>query len=549
MQPSHLRTALHLALLFLGGGGVAGCGEGNPRAGLPGERARGAGFELRCDPGCGPESGALLGALSGVRDSVELWLGGEGPVVHRGRALRIRLHASPTSFERANRRLASGRFTEQRAFSHARSRSAHILAEGAPDPLRWREVGPGFQGERLVVHEAVHLAVYARVQDPRWPDWVSEGIAVHAEEGWAASRNHGPVPEPWLQTQRRLRAQLLEEERLPTLAALLRGEGGDLPLGARYALWGRLMGVLLEEPFRARTRAFLAELAGAPPAGGWSRGAVAARFHAHFDAEAADQVETALRARIASEDGGAPRWIELRRSSGWTREGALLQIPVGSDPMVWVETGATGPTVGGGAMAQEPHAQGPVSRGGDAPMPVVRVEGRPLTRRGGEVVLALADAGATPAAGLGVQVGADPRAPGARVPRLVRVPLAAPGLPWADPDLPQPAPFPAASSAPPSASASAPPSPPAAAHPPPPGASSIPVVPGSSPSTPPGLSPRLALEAGPGWLRLLAEGEVVASWEVPGFTPGTGWGVGAVGGEAVTWEGLRGGPAAPSSRE
>jgi len=389
--------------------------------GGPGERIRGEGFELRCDPGCGPRGQDLLADLARTRDSVAVWFGVDpdlAPMILDGeRKLRIRLYASEAPFLRADRRLASGRFARQQAFSHQRSRSAHILAEGAPDPFRWERFGPGFQGERLVVHEAAHLVTYALALDARWPSWVSEGIAAHAEEGWAAARSSTPLDsegqrgaEPWLHSQRHARARLLQAGDFPPASSLIRSDLAHLPLATRYAVWAAFVGVLLEEPFRERTRAFLREIAGPAPAPGWTGASVAHRFEERFDPATLSAVDARIHEVVSA---GEVAWVELRRSAGWT-PGGLLQLPVNLDPLLWrPSSGASGASSAYGHPA-----------GGVTLRAVAEEVGPGASPAGGMLlVLGVRDAALDgDAVGVVFRTGADPR--------LVRVPLQSDALPW-----------------------------------------------------------------------------------------------------------------------
>lgn len=467
--------------------------------GGPGERIRGEGFELRCDPGCGPDGRALVADLARTRDSVATWFGadlaasadnaGSSPRQGAGREprLRIRLYASPAAFLRADRRLTSGRFADQRAFSHERSRSAHILAEGSPDPHRWQRFGPGFQGERLAVHEAAHLASYVLAVDPGWPTWVSEGIASHAEERWAGTRSRVPegrTDEPWLHTRRYLRQRLLQDAELPGIGAVLRGDLSDLPLGARYAVWAGWMGVLLDPPFREQTRAFLAELAGPPPPGGWSRAGVAGRFEARFGEESRASLDEAFRARVAAE---SVEWIEGRRSAGWTREG-LLQLPVGRDPFLW-RPAPPGTSMTAFGLRVSVEILGP---GGDAGP--------------GQVILALGVDGWSQEA-LGVRV--------SRIgdPEIVRVPLGGEGqpVPWREAKAVAPAAVPA------------------------PGAASALPFPGEGAGEAV-LEVEVTLVDGVFTARVA--GRPPIAWSAEGLQPAGGWGVGTVGTGAALWREL-----------
>ncbi|TVP47097.1 MAG: hypothetical protein EA350_06030 [Gemmatimonadales bacterium] len=487
------------ALLF------AGC---EVRGG-PGERIRGEGFELRCDPGCGPRAAELLADLGRTRDSVAVWFGvapDAAPSVLDGeRNLRIRLYASEAPFLRADRRLASGRFARQQAFSHQRSRSAHILAEGSPDPRRWERFGPGFQGERLVVHEAAHLVTYALARDASWPSWVSEGIASHAEEGWAEAlsaagpaRTEGRLGEPWLHSQRHARARLLRAGGFPSAATLIRSDLDHLPLATRYAVWAAFVGVLLEEPFRGRTREFLREIAGPRPPAGWTRASVADRFEARFDSATLDTLDARIREVISAEEVA---WVELRRSAGWTPSG-LLQLAVSLDPLLWHprETEPTPPPAGVRLRAvAEPVGSG-------------RASGSGLL-----LVLGVRD-GALDGDAVGVAVGMG------AAPRLVRVPLQSDALPrpWRGPDVPE---------AQGGLGDGEPPAPGEARRED--GTGGFPV--GEFGGTPVLLE--LALQGERVTLRIGGGPEV--RWVVPGLRPSGEWGVGTTGGMAVLWRELQ----------
>ncbi|CAN5816405.1 hypothetical protein BH23GEM11_BH23GEM11_18520 [soil metagenome] len=471
--------------------------------GGPGERIRGEGFELRCDPGCGPGAAELVADLGRTRDSVAVWFGLDpalAPSVLDGEGrLRIRLYASEGPFLRADRRLASGRFAQQQAFSHQRSRSAHVLAEGSPDPRRWERFGPGFQGERLAVHEAAHLVTYARAQDARWPSWVSEGIAAHAEERWAAGRSGAAVApkpgeredEPWLHTQRHARVRLLDAGGLPESASLIRSDLARLPLATRYAVWAAFMGVLLEEPFRARTRDFLGELAGPAPARGWTSEWVAQRFEARFDPATLSAVDARLREALRA---GEVTWVELRRSAGWTPEG-LLQVPVRFDPLLWRPWSSKGALPPAGlTLRAVAEPVGPATSSGSGMLLVLGIlDGRPEEQAVGVIVRTNAS------------------------PQLVRVPLRSDALPssWTGPGAPSAVAAPEATG-------------PTVARE---GGTSFPGAHSES-----GVTLELVLDAER--LTLRVGGIPQVHWLLPGVRASGGWGVGTSGGLPVLWREL-----------
>jgi hypothetical protein len=474
---------------------LSGCHETHP----PDPR-----FELRCDPGCGPDQARLLAEMEAVRDSVRLWFGaasragvraGAPGWMRRGGGVdHVRFHGTVASFERADRRLASGRYREQRAFSHARSRTAHILSELEPQRTLWAERGPGPQGERLAIHEASHLATYRVARDAGWPEWLAEGIAGRLEEGWAERRGDaGDRPawqDPWLDTRRRARRAVAAGGGLPTTASILRGELEGLPLGTRYAVWAGFVETLLETPFRERTLRFLAELAGPAPRGGWTARAVAGRFERHFDARAAAAIDARFLERVEGEPEG---WLEIRRAAGLERypDGSagdgpwLVQRPTGENPLLWRPAGAG---VGSGAVA-------PVN----APEPVrVVVEILFADPGAAAVVVAL---GTTAGEGIGVVVATEGH------PRPVRVPL--------DPDRP-PLPFPSTRDAFPSGGE---------------GAGVLP-PPGARVGIEVGLSDQV--------LSLSVGGEAPLQWPAPGLHPDGSWGIGTVGRTVARWR--AGGP-------
>jgi hypothetical protein len=354
------------------GGGVAAFGLATLLvSGCSGPQPQDPVFELRCDPGCGPNPAPILAEMEGVRDSVRLWFGARSAGVTPPRTTRwwrpdlgvdyVRFHGSAESFERVDRRLASGRYRELRAFSHARSRTAHILSELQPQATLWSEWGPGPHGERLAIHEAAHLATYRVAHDARWPAWLAEGVAGRLEEGWSGARaaadpawpGAGTLPawhDPWLDTRRRARKAVAASGGIPPTSALLRGGLDGLPLGTRYALWAGFVETLLEPPFRTHALRLFAELAGPAPGGGWTDESVAHRFERHFDAATLAALDARFRERIENEPAG---WLELRRAAGlaWTPgdEAAggpwLIQRPTGTDPMLWRPADAA---VGGG---------------------------------------------------------------------------------------------------------------------------------------------------------------------------------------------------------
>lgn len=480
--------------------------------GCGGSGAADARFELRCDPGCGPDEARLLADLEAVRDSVRSWFGAlppggasdPRPVDRRPAGLRggggidrVRFHGSAASFERADRRLASGRYREQRAFSHARTRTAHILSELEPDPATWGRWGPGPHGERLAVHEAVHLATYRVALDAGWPAWVAEGVAGQLEEGWveARARRGGGAGgaavrgDPWLDTRHRARAAVAASGGLPTTAAFLRGGLEEAPLGTRYALWAGFMGTLLDPPFRASTLAFMGELAAAPPPGGWSEEAVARRFERIFDSATRAAIDKRFRERVRE---AQPVWLELRRASGHdgTHDGTawLVQRPAGRDALLWRPADAAPPEYARLRVTVAFRAPGPEE---------------------GAVLLAL---GTTAGEGIGVRVDGSGRA------RPVRVPL--------DPEVLPELLVEAAGAKVPVARVVTVDRP----------AGSEMDAPGSSAGGHGGERLlELELSLGAGTLRLSVEGGTPLAWPVPGIEPDGAWGIGTAGRTVARW--------------
>lgn len=301
---------------------VAACG---------GEVLDSEGLRLRCDLGCGPDGSEILDGMLAARDSIQVWFQKVDPSKSftRRRRATVRLHADPRTFERVEFRLAQGRFREQRAFSHARSLSAHILPEEVARGARWEAFGPGVSGPRLAIHEAAHLVVYQLVEDPRWPPWVSEGVASTLEEMWVRGTRDF---DPWLDTRDHVRQVLLARGGLPGWDEILNQPLDRLALSSRYAVWAGFMEVLLQPPFREATGEALSVLASTAPRDGWTPAAVRQLFEAHFPLEMRRAVERAFEEQVRAR---TPQWVEYHRGSQKTEEGLLQVAADGRLAILW----------------------------------------------------------------------------------------------------------------------------------------------------------------------------------------------------------------------
>ena len=296
-----------------------------------GEVREAAGLRLRCDLGCGPEGAALLQGMLAARDSVEAWF--LVPKSHSTSVPKttatVRLYGSVAAFERADVRLTQGRYRGQRAFSHADSRSAHILPEEAPDRDRWSRFGPGVAGPRLAIHEATHLAIYEIASDPRWPAWVAEGVAGLMEESWVRARGGG---DPWLDTRDHVRQVLLQRGDLPGWEEIMNTSLDTLPLPSRYAVWAGFMEVLLSPLFRSETQEALTILATLRPGTGWHPATVREVFEAQITPASRRRIEEVFHERIRAR---TPRWVELQRGSQETAQGLLQVTADGQAALLW----------------------------------------------------------------------------------------------------------------------------------------------------------------------------------------------------------------------
>jgi len=289
------------------------------------------GVRLRCDLGCGPEGPVILDGMLGVGDSLRVWF--QKPDIPRTgvgwRVATVRLHGNPRTFTRADSRLTQGQYRTQRAFSHGRSMTAHILPEEVPRPERWMRFGPGVSGPRLAIHEVTHLMIYQMAVNPRWPAWVSEGIAGVSEEMWVRA---GWGSDPWLDTRDHVRRVLLAQGRLPGWDEIMDESPEPLAVASRYAVWAGFMAVLLSEPFRSATLEALSVLASASPRDGWNADAVRGVFEAHFSAEDRRAVDGVFQARVRDQ---TPVWAEYHRGSQETAEGLLQVAGDGRLALLW----------------------------------------------------------------------------------------------------------------------------------------------------------------------------------------------------------------------
>ncbi len=293
-------------------------------------------FRVIADTGGADAEAAGLAAVSPVWSVVaEVW--GAAPTAPDA-PLDIHLYVRADGFRQADAQLTGGERAAHRAFAHPATTSAHVDLQPRIDPGLIPTHGLPAQTERLLAHEAAHLARFALVPGHRHhPRWVANGSAVDVAARTMAARNADRAADeaPFTATLVGLAQRLAKHGRLPPLTSLLADElpapdGKRASLLERYALEWLAWRFLREQ--RDRLGEFFRDLRHAKPAGdpGALRDDIVAQLGTDADALDAQWAEfVAALSPAWFEEGrglslGAEEWehcaFEETHASAWRLE-------------------------------------------------------------------------------------------------------------------------------------------------------------------------------------------------------------------------------------
>lgn len=359
-----LSGASFLALLLAGCGAVAR----GPDVPAPRVSFESAHFTILCHFDCG-RAGLAARDAAETAWSVTAALFGVSSRIDTDRPRSpIHLYDTVEDYEEVERSLTGGRLRDNRALTF-RGDEAHLAVHPHLSPEAMREFGFTANTLRIVGHEAAHIAKRRlATTSRRLPDWLSEGVASWIELetltrlGLAQSRMEEPVSS----TRAYLLLEMLREERMPPLRALLSGGAAGLAIGERYAFYQFFFEFLHQRRDGSTILSTLRTLDRMPGSG--------ARFNRTLldrvigaDVTAFDRVETEFHAWLRDLE---PAWLQVRRALS----------PVGD---TWLQVGYEG---GAEAWRIRPHTSIPWTIDGEV---------RLLAGRGDQaaVLFTLADGG------------------------------------------------------------------------------------------------------------------------------------------------------------
>ncbi len=162
------------------------------------------------------------------------------PVWPDGERVRGTAYLYPTvaEFLHYEGKLTRGKFAKNRAFSHAATRSAHLVVLPISTPEQLARFGLPFHTLRGLAHELSHLFVFEHTGGHSLPSWLAEGTATWIEAQVMLELGHIETleSEPWSSTYMFKAQQLLASQMLPSLRQVVESEHEGLPASEVYAL-------------------------------------------------------------------------------------------------------------------------------------------------------------------------------------------------------------------------------------------------------------------------------------------------------------------------
>lgn len=165
--------------------------------------------------------------------------------------LQVHLYSTIDDYERAEQRLTGGRFKTNLAFTHADTKSAHIVIQPPIkcDSSTVQEL-PGFT-RRLLAHEVFHLRCYAESGAyRRMPDWLTDGAASYVDQQVMHDLESAGEPEndPHISTYIYLVKRLIQRKELPSIRAMMNEEFDAFDRSTRYGLCWLLFAFMEDGP-------------------------------------------------------------------------------------------------------------------------------------------------------------------------------------------------------------------------------------------------------------------------------------------------------------
>ena len=137
--------------------------------------------------------------------------------------LEVHLYRTERAYETAEYGMTRGRFRNNRAFAHWDTKSAHVVLDPPVDASVLEEFGLPDQTLRLLVHEAAHLARFARCESYRvHPAWLGNGAASWIDQAVMEDLGRSdPVEDPWASQALHELSVIVREDRLPSAREIL----------------------------------------------------------------------------------------------------------------------------------------------------------------------------------------------------------------------------------------------------------------------------------------------------------------------------------------
>lgn len=322
------------ALAPLAGVLLASCSVFTPAPDVPAPRVSfdGPHFTIFCHFDCGA-------AGAGARDAAEAaWaltanlFGVPGLLDTNRPRSPIHLYGRVEDYEAVEQSLTGGRLRENRAMTY-RGAEAHLAVHPNLSPAVMREFGITANTLRVIGHEAAHIGMTRILRSSRrLPEWLSEGISSWVELETLAMLGLAPsrAEEPVSSTRGYLLREMLREERMPPLRAMLTGDAAALPLAERYAFYQHFFDFLYSGHRATALLGTLRSLDRIPGSGARLNRTLIERIVGE-DATAIDRTEAAFHTWLLAFE---PVWLQARRAISPVGE-TWLQVGFDNGAEVW----------------------------------------------------------------------------------------------------------------------------------------------------------------------------------------------------------------------
>lgn len=226
--------------------------------------------------------------------------------------LVVNVFETVAGYETAEQKLTKGRFKNNLCFSHFGTRAVYSALVPDGDASVRKALGASRHFLRQQAHEAVHVAVYALINNHRsHPNWLAEGMAtliaerISVAKGWTEA-----VEETPFYAQRFYLCQSLRRRGLlPGPRAVFQENLEHLNSNERYAIWWTLFRFLFAEHEGELQQVM--KLAWGLGGGPRFTQRLYEKVRTVWDDAALDKIHDAYRTHV---DGFAPRWREPHRT-------------------------------------------------------------------------------------------------------------------------------------------------------------------------------------------------------------------------------------------